>query len=191
MGAILSAIISGIVGAILGIFEKKTAKSNEYEARSLQAQKESVVIGKKLESEIDRATAEVPVPKTAQDLDRLLGLAPVLLFAFFLPGCFETKVTVNQYKPEIKTPKPKKVDGPDELTPREQALGQYAGQLRTAIGKYNAWAKKSNAQAGYPPNEATGDYEYIVTFENEKAAVVELPRTQPDPKPDVPAVKPD
>jgi hypothetical protein len=62
-------------------------------------------------------------------------------------------LTVRDYKPEIdvgETP-PAVYDGPKELTPREQALGQYAGELKKKIKTYNDWARQQNIKNHYLP----------------------------------------
>ena len=169
MGAIISAIISGLIGAILGIIEKKQAKQNEYAARALEVQKASIVEGAKLEAAVESAQAAVPVPKTSDDLKNMLGLQGAFLVCALLTltGCFEMRVTVDQYKPVLKTKKPTAamVEGPVELTPREQAMGQYVGQLRAAVGAYNYAARESNRRGGYPemPEPPDSGYEVLLT----------------------------
>lgn len=173
MGAIISAIISGLFNAIFGIFDKKKAKSNEFAARSLDAQKKSTVDAKDMEVKIEEAQMNIPKPKTKEELEKLLGFGCVFLCLLCLPGCFETRVTVNEQKPVIRTKKPDKTltEGPAVLTSRESAMGQYIGQLRAAIGAYNGLALTYNKRNGYAMDTLPPDSNYEIIFLDPASAV--------------------
>ena len=157
MGAIIAAVVGALFKSVADYvnswFAAKQAKENEWAARSAEAQLQSFKDGKAVEVQIEEAQKEIPKPQTVSDLQHALGYCVVLcVLPLFLCGCFELRVTVKEYKPEIKTEPPSQemfIDPDVPLTKREQAMGQYTVKLKTAIDKYNTWAKTENVKNGY------------------------------------------
>jgi len=82
---------------------------------------------------------------------RYLLVVLVLGYLPCLTGCWVERVTASQYKPGIEiaeTPK-ECYEGPEQLTPREKALGKYAAILKKSILAYNTWAHEQNVKNGY------------------------------------------
>ncbi len=153
IGSIIGAILTWIANFLTSWLDAERAKENEYAAQSLEAQKASIVEGQKLEADIQAAGKGVIPIKTKADL---LKLTSVVLMLLFLAGCYEIKVTVNQYKPVInKTPPTAEelkamTEGPEELTPRESAIATQLARRDAEINTYNKAAISSNKKNGYP-----------------------------------------
>jgi len=156
---VAQAFFQSLIGSITGWFEKKNAKENEFRMVALEHQKKSVIEATNVQIAVEKAQVNVKPVTTRAEALKALGLAPVLIFALMLPGCGKISITssAESNKPVIRTKKKdaKLLDGPEQLTEREQRLIQYIGELRNGIGEYNKWAVQSNVKNGFPAGDSS------------------------------------
>lgn len=175
MGSIIGSIISAVISAGLQYFSNwqkaKQAEADKWNLAATQAQMQSVIDGHALEVKMDQAAAAIPQITTLSDMRiQFCKAAAIILLLLSLTGCWTAQITTNQYKPEIRTPEPKPAmfQGPEQLNPREQALAQYAAELKVRIETYNATAEQSNIDAGYVPGVKSKDKAREIKKQKEK-----------------------
>lgn len=161
MGSIISAIIASIfkVGLeyVTGWYKQQQAEVDRFNLAATQAQLASVVAGHELEVKMDQAAANAIKPTTLTDwkasfsVKHFVPAAACLLFMLTLSGCWRVQVTTGEYKPEIKKPTPNSemFQGPEQLSPREQAMGLYINQINAEVDVHNEDARESNIKNGY------------------------------------------
>jgi len=73
IGSIISAVIAGLLNWVNSWMKAKELEEAKFAARSFEAQKESMVEGKALEVQIQKAVSGISEPQTATQLKELLG----------------------------------------------------------------------------------------------------------------------
>jgi hypothetical protein len=156
MGSILGAILSSILKMGLDYFtswyKSRQAEADKWNLAATQAQMQSVLDGHALEVKMDQATSNITAPTTLSQLKIQFGVAACFML-LFLTGCWTEHITTNEYKPELRTPQPspEMFKGPEQLTPREQAMALYIGQMQAEIKVYNEDARQHNIDNNYVP----------------------------------------
>jgi hypothetical protein len=147
--AILGTLFKEVIGYVGLWIERDRAEAARWDAMTAKAKVESIKMVEKQEAAFDAAAAPAPLVTTKPSLWMTGG---ALLLALCLPGCcLIGRNTFSEGKRPILT-LPERTAlpaGPDEWSPREQALVGHIESLERVLKAYNDQAKGHNSKNGY------------------------------------------
>jgi hypothetical protein len=152
ISSILKPLFSSLFNAINEWWKAEKAASAEWEGKARKIQMESLIEGKRIETEAFEESKKAVIPATPTDWNKMhCGGAVLLLISFiFLSGCFRFYVSAREYKPILKIPPaPELKDTETPWNNREKKIVKWSSQLKSIIEKYNLWAKNANEENGY------------------------------------------
>ncbi len=154
-GTVLKSLFSSVLGYIRLWYEQEKAQAAEWNAESRKAQLESVKDAARAADTIKTA----PIPKADKVSDWNAGATgarslTIIAFLFALvwlnSGCIVRTVYVQSKWPYLARPeRPLLPPEPEEWTPRETLLKDYALMMEGRIDAYNKLAREKNVENGY------------------------------------------
>lgn len=149
----MASLLKGLLSSVFSYFDlwytRKQSKSNEWAAKSKEAQMKSLEASRIQEGNIRDAVEKAETPESPSAWNKAAGIV-LLTTCLFTPGCFEMQVYVNPRMPLVEVPaRPTVPEEPQEWTEREKILAGYSTKLEAAIKAYNEEAVKSNKRNGF------------------------------------------
>ena len=154
-GTGLTALVSSFWSYTQLWYEREKAKAAEWNAESRKAQLESVKDAARAADQI--RTAPVPTCDTPSDWNTgttgghgLKTMAFLFVLVLLNSGCIVRTVYVQSKRPYLTRPeRPPIPKEPEQWTPREVLLKDYALTMEARIDEYNKIARQKNIENGY------------------------------------------